>query len=171
MDEGQDEEQTLVLIKPDGLKKSLTGNILSVLSETRLKIVGAKVMKVPRELAEKHYEHLKGKPFYEGVIDYITGKIHGENRVMVLVYQGKDAIKKIREICGATNPEEAEPTTIRGKYGRILQNGVYENVIHSSGSREEAEREIKLWMKPEELVYRIYPTKKVKREVEVLEWA
>lgn len=153
-------EQTLVLIKPDGLKKSLTGNILSKLSEAKLEIVGAKVVRVSRELAEKHYGHLKDKPFFEELIKYIQGKLHGEHyeRVLAFVYRGENAIKLVRQIAGATNPEEAEPTTIRGAYGRITTKGVYENVIHASGTPEEAEREIKLWFEPQDIVYSLYPT-------------
>jgi nucleoside-diphosphate kinase len=152
---------TFVIIKPDGLKKSLTGNILTRLSETKLKIIGAKVIKVSEELAEKHYQHLKEKPFFSELIKYITGEIHGENRVMAMVYWGENALKKIRDICGDTNPEEANPVSIRGAYGRILTTGVFENVIHASSSPDEAEREIKLWFDPDELVIDLYPTKEV----------
>mgnify|MGYP000303561155 FL=1 len=155
------EQATLVIIKPDGLKKSLTGNILTRLSETKLKIIGAKMIKVSKKLAIKHYTHLREKPFYPELIKYITGQLHGDNRVMVLVYWGKDAIAKVRKIAGATNPEEAEPTSIRGAYGRILTSGLYENVVHASSNEEEAEREIKLWFEPDEIVYPLYPTREV----------
>jgi len=155
-------EQSLVLIKPDGLVKSLTGNIISVLSETKLKIVGAKIVKVPRELAEKHYEQHKGKPFYENLIDYIMGKFHTD-RVLALVYHGENAIEKIRKLAGSTNPEEADPISIRGKYGRInSKTQVFENVIHCSDSEESAEKEIKLWFNPDELAEVIYPVKEIK---------
>ena len=154
-------QATLVIIKPDGLKKSLTGDILSRLSKTHLKIIAAKVVKVSKELAEKHYAHLKDKPFYSELIKYITGQLHGENRVLALIYWGEDAIKKVREVVGATNPEEAEPTTIRGAYGRILTSGLYENVIHASSSEEDAEKEIKLWFEPDEIVYELYPTEEI----------
>ena len=150
-------EQTLVLIKPDGLKKSLTGNILTRLSETRLEIAGARIVSVTRELAEAHYAALKEQPFFQELIDYIMGELHERRRVMALVYHGEDAISKVREICGATNPEEADPRTIRGAYGRITTLGIYENVIHASASPEEAEREIKLWFGPDEVVYQIFP--------------
>ncbi|MEM4230709.1 MAG: nucleoside-diphosphate kinase, partial [Candidatus Pacearchaeota archaeon] len=163
------EEQCLVLIKPDGLVKSLTGNIITTLSETRLKIVGAKIVRVGRELAEKHYSklkneliekhgHEKGEEIYNSVLDYIQGKYHTD-RVMALVYHGEDAIKKIRNLCGKTNPEEADSITIRGKYGRInSKTKVFENVVHASDSKEIAEQEIKLWFKPSELAEVIYPT-------------
>jgi nucleoside-diphosphate kinase len=154
-------QSTLVIIKPDGLRKSLTGNILTRLSETKLKIIGSKVVIVDEDLAKKHYEHLKEKPFFTELIKYITGEIHGENRVMPMVYWGEDAIKKIRNICGDTNPEAADPVSIRGAYGRILTTGVFENVIHASSSPEEAEREIKLWFKPDEIVCDLYPTKEI----------
>ncbi len=170
------EQQCLVIIKPDGLVKSLTGNILSVLSETKLKIVGAKVIKVPRELAEKHYEHIKeekGEELFNHIIDYIMGKHHTE-RVFAMVYQGKEAIAKIRELSGSTNPEKASPISIRGKYGRInSETTVMENVIHCSDSEESAEKEIKLWFTPDELTENIYSYKEIeckncKRRI--LEW-
>ncbi len=151
----------LILIKPDGLKKSLTGNILTRLSETKLEIVAAKMVRVSKNLAEEHYRHLKEKPFFPEIIKYLEGEFHDRRKVMALVYWGKEAIKKCRELAGATNPEEADPTSIRGSYGRITTKGVFENVIHASSSPEDAEREIKLWFKPEELVGDIYPTKDV----------
>jgi nucleoside-diphosphate kinase len=164
-------QQSLIIIKPDGLIKSLTGNIISVLSETKLKIVGAKIVKVTRDFASKHYNELlpglvekhgqeKGKKIYESVLDYIQGKFHTD-RVMALVYHGEDCIKKVREIAGETNPENASPISIRGKYGRIhSETQVFENVVHCSDSEKNAEREIKLWFSPEEVVEKIYPVKK-----------
>lgn len=154
-------QQTLVLIKPDGLRKSLTGNILTRLSETKLEIVAAKIIRVSRELAEEHYKHLKDKPFYGELIKYIQGKLHERRKVLAMVYWGEDAITKVRELAGATNPEEAEATSIRGAYGRITTKGVYENVIHTSTNEEEAEREIKLWFEPDEIILDLYPTKKI----------
>lgn len=154
-------EQTLILIKPDGLQKSLTGNILTRLSETKLVIIAAKVKTVSRELASEHYCHMKDKPFFEEIVKYLMGDYHTK-RVMAVVYQGEDAIQKVRKVCGATNPEEAEPGTIRGSFGRITTKGVYENVIHASGNSADAEREIKLWFDPEEIVIdKLYPTKDV----------
>ena len=152
-------QAVLVIIKPDGLKKSLTGNILTRFSESKLKIIGAKVVKVFPELAEQHYHHLRGEPFYPELIKYITGKLHGDNRVMALVYWGEDAIIKVRNLAGATNPEKANPISIRGAYGRILTTGLFENVVHASSSEEEAEREIKLWFEPAEIVRLLYPVK------------
>jgi nucleoside-diphosphate kinase len=152
-------EATLVIIKPDGLKKSLTGNILSRLSEAKLKIIGSKVLTVDIELANKHYQHLKDQPFYPDLTKYITGELHGENRVMALIYWGEDAIGKVRKLAGATNPEEADPVSIRGAYGRILTAGLFENVIHASSSNDEAKREIQLWFNPDEIVVDLYSAK------------
>ncbi len=151
------EELTLVIIKPDGLKKSLTGNILTRLSETKLEIVGAKMVSVSRELAEEHYQHLKDMPFFDDLIKYIMGEYH-TNRVMALVYLGKNSIQKVRDICGATNPEEADSVSIRGAYGRITTKGVYENAIHASANQEDAEREIKLWFDPKDIVTELFPS-------------
>jgi nucleoside-diphosphate kinase len=166
-------EQTLVLIKPDGLLKSLTGNIISMLSEARLKIVGAKMVKVSRELAEAHYHKLKEEKcveIYEEVLKYIQGHYHTD-RVMALVYEGDNAIAKIREIAGSTNPEKASPTSIRGKYGRIhSKTQVFENAVHCSDSEENAEREIKLWFSPHELTNMIYPFEKKKTTEEKMVW-
>ncbi len=154
-------EQTLVLIKPDGLKKSLTGNILTRLSETKLEIVAAKITRVSRKLAEEHYRHMKDRPFFEALIKYIRGELHQRRKVMAMVYWGKDAISKVRELTGATNPEEADPVSIRGAYGRITTKGVYENVVHTSRDKKEAEREIKLWFLPDEIIVNLYKTKTV----------
>lgn len=165
-------QATLILIKPDGLKKSLTGNILTRLSETKLEIVAARMVRVSRELAEEHYKHLKGKPFFEELIKFIRGELHDRRKVMALIYWGENAIKRCRELAGATNPEEAESTTIRGSYGRITTSGVYENVIHVSSNESEAEREIKLWFKPDEIIVDLYPTKEViEKEKKIKVWA
>ena len=154
-------QAALILIKPDGLKKSLTGNILTRLSETKLEIMAAKMVRVSRELAEEHYKHLKDKPFFEELIKFLRGELHDRRKVMALVYWGEDAIKKCRELAGATNPEEADPTSIRGSYGRITTSGVYENVIHVSSNEPEAEREIKLWFEPDEIIVDLYPRKEI----------
>lgn len=163
-------EQTLVLIKPDGLKKSLTGNILTRLSETKLDIVGARIVKVSRELAEEHYHELKDKPFFEDLINYIMGEFH-KKKVMALVYWGDDAIKKVRDICGLTNPEEADSVSIRGAYGRITTAGVYENAIHASANNKDAEREIKLWFEPDEILVDIYPVTEIEKCMKKNKWA
>ena len=154
------EQATLVIIKPDGLQKSLTGNILTKLSDDDHVIIASKVKQVSRELAEEHYRHMKDKPFFEDIVKYLMGDYHTK-RVMALVYYGDDAVQRVRKICGATNPEEAAPGTIRGSYGRITTKGVYENVIHASSSFKEAEREIKLWFEPDQIDAVLFPTKEI----------
>ncbi len=165
------EEQTLILIKPDGLKKSLTGNVLTRLSETKLDIVASKIVRVSRDLAVAHYSHMKDKPFFEEIIKYIMGEYH-KRKVMAMIYYGEDAINKVRQICGSTNPEEADPVSIRGAYGRITTKGVYENVIHASTNKEEAEREIKLWFVPDEIIVDAYPSVEVEmKSIKKRVWA
>jgi nucleoside-diphosphate kinase len=130
------------------------------------------MMRVSRELAEEHYRHLKDKPFFEELIKYIRGELHERRKVMALIYWGKDAIKKCRELAGATNPEAAESTSIRGSYGRITTSGVYENVIHVSSNEEEAEREIRLWFCPDEIIVDLYPIKEItEKEHKIKAWA
>ncbi|MFH0827888.1 MAG: nucleoside-diphosphate kinase [Candidatus Omnitrophota bacterium] len=152
-------QAVLILIKPDGLKKSLTGNILTRLSETKLEIVAAKMVRVSEALATEHYQHLKDKPFFAELVKYLQGELHDRKKVMALIYWGQDAINKCRGLAGATNPEEADPTSIRGSYGRILTSGLYENVIHVSANEPDAEREIKLWFSPGEVIVELYPTR------------
>ncbi len=159
-------EQTLVLIKPDALKNSLTGYVLSQLSQfhTGLFFAGAKIVHVSKVLADEHYFEHRGKVFFPSLLEYITGRIHFpdapvNHRVIALVYQGPDAVKKIRAIAGPTNPHNArdeKPGCIRA-LGTVVPlkdaagNAVGErmdNLIHASATNEEAEREIKLWFKP-----------------------
>jgi len=149
-------ERTLVLIKPDAMVKCLAGNIISDLYNLNLKMIGLKLVNAQRELAEQHYcdiEERHSKEILEKLIKHITGELHNKENVIAIVYEGEDAIQKVRNIAGTTNPEEAEPNTIRGKYGRIhSKTDCYETVIHASDSKESAKREIALWFKDEELV-------------------
>ena len=149
-------ERTLVLIKPDAMVKCLAGNIISDLYNLNLKMIGLKLVNVQKELAEQHYfdlEEKHGKDIFEKLIKHITGELHNHENVIALVYEGENAIQKIRDAAGKTNPEEAEPNTIRGKYGRVhSKTDCYENLIHASDSKESAEREIALWFDKKELV-------------------
>lgn len=147
-------EQTLVLIKPDALQKAVAGHVLDRLSLAGLRIVGAKVVKVSRELAEEHYKHLKDKPFFPQLIQYIMGELHGEENsgVLALVYRGENALAVVREVAGATSPEQADPKSLRGALGRITTKGVMENIIHGSSDPEEARREIDLWFSKNEII-------------------
>lgn len=145
-------ERTLVLIKPDAVSKCLAGHVITDLYHTGLEMIGLKLVNVQRELAENHYAEHKGKPFYEKLVKHITGELHGNANVVAIVYEGENAVQRIRDIAGKTHPEEADPRTIRGKYGRWhSKTDCFENIIHASDSNESAEREIALWFKKEEL--------------------
>ena len=128
-------ERTLVLIKPDAMVKRLAGNVISEIYTTELKMLGLKLVNVQRELAEKHYEEHRGKPFFEKLVKHLTGEFHNDENVMAIVYEGDNAIQKIRDLAGKTHPQEANPTSLRGKYGRVhSETNCFENVIHASDS-------------------------------------
>lgn len=154
-------ERTLVLIKPDGMQRHLAGLAIDRLDNTHLEMSAAKVVSVTEELARRHYALLEGqgvfadKARFNQLINFIKGDYHGvsKRRVIALVYQGEDAVKVIRAAVGVTNPEDASPDSIRGAFGRVCRkHGYYENVVHASGNVEEAEREIGIWFRPEEIV-------------------
>lgn len=145
-------EIVLVLIKPDGMQKKIVGVVIDQLLAGDMKLVGLKTAVVSRSLAEKHYGHLKRQSFFKQIVNYLCGDLHGGNPVIALVLYGEDAISKCRTIAGATNPEEADPVSVRGKYGRITTKGVFENLVHVSSSPKEAKREIELWFKKNELI-------------------
>jgi len=146
-------EKTLVLIKPDAMLKKLAGHIITDLYNLDLKMIGMKLVSVKKELAEQHYSEHVGKPFYDELIDHITGKLHGNENVIAIVYRGENAIQKVRDIAGQANPDECKPHHIRGKYGKVhSQTKCFESVIHSSDSPETGEKEVKLWFNDDELV-------------------
>jgi nucleoside-diphosphate kinase len=136
-------ERTLIIFKPDAVQRGLCGEILTRFERKGLQIVGLKLMRIPRTLAETHYEPHRGKPFYEGLVRFMTS-----SPVVVLALAGKDAIAISRKMMGATFGSKAEPGTIRGDYG--ASNSF--NLIHGSDAPESAQREIGLFFKPEELV-------------------
>ena len=150
------EEATLVIIKPDAIQRGLTGEVLSRLEELNLRLGGAKAVRVSRQLAEAHYHHLRQKPFFEELLQLLCGQLHGVDHVWALIYVGPEAIAKVRELAGATNPELAKPTSIRGALGRLTTKGVFENVVHASSDDTEAQREIRLWFRPEELLIPLF---------------
>lgn len=135
-------ERTLVLIKPDGVQRNLVGNIITRLEQRGLKIVAAKFVQVSGELAREHYKIHFGKPFYEGLIKYITS-----SPVMAMVWEGPNVILAVRQTMGATNPLQADPGTVRHDLG--LTTG--RNLTHASDSPETAAKEIALWFAPDEL--------------------
>ncbi|MFO7263491.1 MAG: nucleoside-diphosphate kinase [Bacillaceae bacterium G1] len=135
-------ERTFVMVKPDGVQRNLIGEIVQRIERKGYQLIGAKLMMVSRELAEAHYAEHKDKPFFKELVDFITS-----GPVFAMVWQGEQVIAAVRRLMGKTNPVEAEPGSIRGDYG--ISMGM--NIIHGSDSPENAEREIKLWFKPEEL--------------------
>jgi len=154
------QESVLVVIKPDGIVKGKVGEILSRFQKAGLRLVGAKMLMVPRAKARQHYSHLKDKPFYDQIVEYMTGKFHGNSGAMALVFTGEDAVRISRDIAGATNPMDAGSSTIRGAFGRITNDGLFENVVHVSSDTAEARREIMLWFEPDEIATDLYPAKK-----------
>lgn len=136
-------EQTLVLVKPDAVQRGLIGEIISRLERRGLKLVGAKFLQVSQELAETHYAIHKGKPFYDGLIRYITS-----SPVMAMVWEGPYAIAAVRQTMGSTKPVEASPGSIRHDFG--LEVG--RNLTHASDSPENGTLEVALWFDPQELV-------------------
>ena len=145
-------EQALVLIKPEGLHKAIVGDVLRPFINSDLKLAGLKLVKPTKSLARKHYIQLKDKSFYNQIVDYLTGKFHEGSPVVAMVFQGPSAVKKCRDIAGATNPEEASPKSVRGKFGRITTQGLFENIVHVSSDGPQASREVSLWFKTRELL-------------------
>lgn len=166
-------QQTLVLIKPDGLRKALAGEVLDRIMRSGFRIVGAKVKKVSKEMAVEHYKHLRDQPFFGELIRFIMGELHGEawSGILAFVVEGEDAIAKVRELAGATHPEKADPMSLRGAFGRITTAGVMENVLHASSDPSEAEREIKLWFEPQEILTPRFKTSQSNHRAPAQCWA
>ncbi|MBP5403540.1 MAG: nucleoside-diphosphate kinase [Elusimicrobiaceae bacterium] len=148
-------ERCLVLIKPDALEKRITGVVVDRLERLELDIVAAKTLSVTEDLIRKHYVHLAGKPFLESTVRYMMGDYNhiANHKIIAFVFQGENAVSKIRTALGATNPENASPWTIRGSFGKFdkVADVVY-NCVHASDSPEDAEREIALWFSPAEVL-------------------
>jgi nucleoside-diphosphate kinase len=136
-------ERTLIIVKPDGVQRGLIGEVLGRFERRGLKLVGLKLMTISRDLAERHYSVHQGKPFYAGLVDYITS-----GPVVVGVLEGPRAVAVTRAVVGATNPAEAAPGTIRGDLG--LEIGF--NIIHASDSPENGGHEVALFFEESELV-------------------
>ncbi len=136
-------ERTLVLIKPDGVQRGLIGEIIGRLERRGLRLVAGKFMQVSQELAETHYAIHKGKPFYDGLIKYITSA-----PVMAMVWEGPNAVGAIRQTMGATRPTDAAPGSVRHDFA--LEVG--RNLTHASDSVENGEKEVALWFDVSELV-------------------
>ena len=136
-------ERTLIIVKPDAMQRGLAGEVLSRLERRGLKIVGLKLMRIDRALAERHYGEHQGKPFFPGLVTFITS-----TPVIVGAIEGPNAVQAVRNTMGATNPLNAAAGTIRGD----LALSVGPNLVHGSDSPESAQRELALFFKPEDLV-------------------
>jgi nucleoside-diphosphate kinase len=136
-------ERTLVLAKPDAMQRGLAGEIVSRLEQRGLKIVGMKLMHIDEGLAKRHYAEHEGKPFFKGLVEYITSA-----PVLAMVFDGPSAIQAVRGAVGSTNPAEATPGSIRGDFA--LERG--KNLVHASDSVDSGARETALFFKPEELL-------------------
>ena len=145
-------ERSLVIIKPDGVERSLVGEIVKRFENTGLKIVGIKMGWIDRKFAQKHYSAHKSKPFFAELVDFIT-----EGPVVAFVVEGVHAVDNVRRLVGPTSPHVAPPGTIRGDFAHISmayaskKGSGGKNVIHASGSKKEADDEIKLWFTKNEL--------------------
>ena len=136
-------ERTLVLVKPDGVQRGLVGTIVALLEKKGLKIVGMKMLHVSEELAAKHYSAHTEKPFYRGLVNFITS-----SPLVAVVLEGPRAVEVVRNTMGGTNPTDAAPGTIRGDFGLDIEH----NIIHGSDSTESAQTEIGLFFKTEEVL-------------------
>lgn len=136
-------EKTLILVKPDGVQRGLTGQIISRFEQRGLKLTGLKFMQMSMELAEQHYGVHKERPFYKSLVSYITS-----GPIVAMVWAGSDAIAAARSTIGATNPVSATPGTIRGDYGMEVGR----NLVHGSDSPENAEVEVNLFFDASELI-------------------
>lgn len=136
-------ERTLTIVKPDATERNLTTRILSMIESAGLKLVGVKSMKISKKEAEEFYYVHKGKPFFESLTQYMSS-----GKIVVAVFEGEDAISKVRKIMGATDPKKAEDGTIRKLYGIDIEK----NSIHGSDSKESAEFEVSFFFSKKELI-------------------
>lgn len=135
-------EKTVILIKPDGMKRGLIGKIITRFEEAGFRMVAAKLIRMDDELLNVWYAHHKDKPFFPSLCAFMK-----ETPVLAMLWQGEEAVSKAREICGATDPAKAAPGTIRAEFGTEIQK----NIIHVSDSAETAQKEENLIFKPEEI--------------------
>jgi nucleoside-diphosphate kinase len=136
-------ERTLVLVKPDGVQRHLVGEVITRLERRGLHLVALKLMRIDHDLAQRHYAEHHGKPFFDGLIDFITS-----SPVVAMVWEGDDAVAQVRAVMGATNPSAAAPGSIRGDLAVNIGN----NVVHGSDSPGRAAEEVALFFAPDELI-------------------
>ncbi|NLF83473.1 MAG: nucleoside-diphosphate kinase [Candidatus Gastranaerophilales bacterium] len=136
-------QRTFVAIKPDAVQRGLIGEIITRFERKGLKIIGLKIMQIDKETAEKHYAEHVGKPFFENLTNFITS-----GPIVAMVLEGKNAVEMVRKLMGATNPQNADPGTIRADYAHTMER----NVVHGSDSVMSAEREISIFFNENELI-------------------
>lgn len=136
-------EQTFAMLKPGVLQRRIVGEVLSRIERKGLKIIALKMMRIPQQQCETHYAEHRDKPFFSSLVSYMTS-----GPVVAMVIEGENAIAYVRQLCGATNPANAAPGTIRGDFGLVTQN----NIIHASDSPESAAREIALFFDSSEVL-------------------
>ncbi|HLG23780.1 MAG TPA: nucleoside-diphosphate kinase [Candidatus Nanoarchaeia archaeon] len=145
-------ERSLVIVKPDGVQRSLVGEIITRFEKTGMKIVGMKMSWIDKKFAEEHYKAHKAKSFFKELVDFIS-----EGPVVAFVVEGVHAVENVRKLVGKTSPHESPPGTIRGDFAHISmayaskKGSGGKNIIHASGSKQEADEEIKLWFSDKEL--------------------
>ena len=136
-------EREFIMVKPDGVQRAHIGDIITRIERAGLKIVAMKILQVTREQAEKHYAVHKDKPFYAGLIKYITN-----GPAVAMVVEGRDAVKHARRLVGATDPHDALPGSIRGDYGLNIER----NIVHAADSVENAKTEYSIYFDEKELI-------------------
>ena len=141
-----DRERTFVMVKPDGVQRGLIGEIIGRFEDRGLKLVGAKFMRIDEVLAHEHYAEHEDKPFFDGLVDFITA-----GPVMAMVWEGQDATRQVRKMMGETDPADSAPGTIRGDFGDKSGDSKMRNVCHASDSTESAEAEIQRFFEPHEV--------------------
>jgi nucleoside-diphosphate kinase len=136
-------ERTFAALKPDAVQRGLVGEIVARFERKGFKLLGLKMMLVTREMAEEHYGEHKGKPFFNGLVDFITS-----SPIVAMAWEGENAVASIRTMMGATNPKDSAPGTLRGDYAVDMGR----NIVHGSDSVESAERELKIFFNSNELL-------------------
>ena len=133
-------EKTLILVKPDGVRRGLVGEVISRVENKGYKVTNLRMLTADRALLTKHYEEHQGKPFFEPLLEFMSS-----GPIVAMIAEGEQVIQGFRKLAGATDPTQAEPGTIRGDLSRDMGTKVIQNIVHGSDSKESAEREIKIY--------------------------
>lgn len=145
-------ETTFVALKPDAVKRGISGEIISVIEDAGFKMAGMKMVQATDQLLEQHYEEHVDKPFYEDLADYMK-----EGPIIAIAVEGVHAVENLRKIVGDTSAKDAHPSTIRGRFGHMSMEHAdaagknYKNLVHASATKEEAERELEIWFEEDEI--------------------